>query len=133
MLFQIDSASRSPIYRQLVGQIREAVARGRLAPEERLPSVRDLSRQLVINPNTVARVYTELEREGVLNTRPGLGVFVAQPRNDLTKKARKDRLTALADQLLTEAVHLGFSAEESLALLSERMAKFQFPQPVGSE
>jgi len=133
MLFQIDSASRSPIYRQLVGQIREAVARGRLAPEERLPSVRDLSRQLVINPNTVARVYTELEREGVLNTRPGLGVFVAQPRNDLTKRARKDRLTVLVDQLLTEAVHLGFSAEEALALVSERLAKFQFPQPVGSE
>jgi GntR family transcriptional regulator len=133
MLFQIDSASRAPIYRQLAQQIREAVARGRLAPESRLPSVRDLSRQLVINPNTVARVYTELERDGVLNTRPGLGVFVAQPRNDLTKKARKDRLTALADQLLTEAVHLGFSADESLALVSERMEKFQFPQPVGSQ
>jgi GntR family transcriptional regulator len=133
MLFQIDAASRSPIYRQLAQQIREAVARGRLAAEARLPSVRDLSRQLVINPNTVARVYTELEREGVLNTRPGLGVFVAQPRNDLTKKARKDRLATLADQFLTEAVHLGFSAEESLALVSERMEKFQFPQPVGSE
>lgn len=133
MLFQIDAASRSPIYRQLAQQIREAVARGHLAPESRLPSVRDLSRQLVINPNTVARVYTELERDGVLNTRPGLGVFVAQPRNDLTKKARKDRLTALADQLLTEAVHLGFSADESLALVAERMEKFQFPQPVGSE
>ena len=133
MLFQIDAASRSPIYRQLAQQIREAVARGRLAAESRLPSVRDLSRQLVINPNTVARVYTELEREGVLNTRPGLGVFVAQPRNDLTKKARKDRLATLADQFLTEAVHLGFSAEESLALVSERMEKFQFPQPIGSE
>ena len=100
MLLQIDSASRVPIYRQLGQQIREAVARGRLATDQRLPSVRDLSRQLVINPNTVARVYTELERDGVLNTRPGLGVFVAQPRNDLTRRARKDRLTALADQLL---------------------------------
>jgi GntR family transcriptional regulator len=133
MLFQIDSASRSPIYRQLAQQIREAVARGRLAPEERLPSVRDLSRTLVINPNTVARVYTELERDGILNTRPGLGVFVAQPRNDLTKKARKDRLTALVDPLLTEAVHLGFSADEVQSLVSERMAKFQFPQPALSE
>src|SRR6186713_410149 len=100
MLFQIDAASRSPIYRQLAQQIREAIARGRMKPEERLPSVRDLSRQLVINPNTVARVYTELEREGILNTRPGLGVFVAQPKNDLTKRARKDRLTTLIDGLL---------------------------------
>jgi GntR family transcriptional regulator len=133
MMFQVDSASRTPIYRQLAQQIREAVARGRLAADERLPSVRELSRTLVINPNTVARVYTELERDGILNTRPGLGVFVAQPRSDLTRKARKDRVTTLLDQLLTEAVHLGFSAEEVLALLSERMAKFQFPQPVGSE
>jgi GntR family transcriptional regulator len=133
MQLQIDSASRTPIYRQLVGQIREAVARGRLAPESRLPSVRDLSRQLVINPNTVARVYTELEREGVLNTRPGLGVFIAQPRNDLTKRARRDRVTSLVDELLTEAVHLGFSGEEVQALVCERMSRFQWPQPVGGE
>jgi GntR family transcriptional regulator len=133
MEFQIDTASRTPIYRQLVAQIREAVARGRIVPEQRLPSVRDLSRQLVINPNTVARVYTELEREGVLNTRPGLGVFVAQPKTDLTKRVRKDRLTALIDGLLTEAVHLRFAADEVLALLSERITKFQFHEPVGSE
>jgi GntR family transcriptional regulator len=133
MQFQIDSASRTPIYRQLVGQIREAVARGRLSPESRLPSVRDLSRQLVINPNTVARVYTELEREGVLNTRPGLGVFVAQPRSDLTKRARRERLTTSVDELLTEAVHLGFGGDEVQALVGERMSRFQWPQPVGGQ
>jgi GntR family transcriptional regulator len=133
MELQIDSASRVPIYRQLVAQIREAIARGRLLPDMRLPSVRDLSRQLVINPNTVARVYTELERDGMLNTRPGLGVFVAQHKTDLTKRVRKERLTALVDSLLTEAVHLGFAADEVMALLSERMTKFQFPEAVGSE
>ena len=126
MEFLIESASRVPIYRQLVDQIREAIARGRLKPDERLPSVRELSRQLVINPNTVARVYTELEREGILNTRPGLGVFVAQPRNELTKRARKDRLTCLVDGLLTEAVHLGFSGAELMAVMTERMEKFAF-------
>ena len=132
MEFRIESSSRVPIYRQLVGQIREAVARGRLKEDERLPSVRDLSRQLVINPNTVARVYTELEREGILNTRPGLGVFVAQPKTDLTKRARKDRLICLVDGLLTEAVHLGFPAEELMAVISERLVRFQFPQAVES-
>jgi GntR family transcriptional regulator len=80
MQFQIDTTNRTPIYRQLMAQIRAAVARGQVTPDERLPSVRDLSRQLVINPNTVARVYTELEREGVLNTRQGLGVFVGRRR-----------------------------------------------------
>jgi GntR family transcriptional regulator len=133
MIFQIDVASRVPIYRQLAQQIREGVARGKLAPDERLPSVRELSRSLVVNPNTVARVYTELERDGILNTRPGLGVFVAQPRNDLTRRARKERVASLADQFLTEAVHLGFTAQEVLTLVSERISKFQFPESVASE
>ena len=74
-----------------------------------------------------------LEREGVLNTRPGLGVFVAQPGSDLTRRARKERLTALADELFTEAVHLGFSADEVQSLLGERMARFAWPQPVGGD
>jgi GntR family transcriptional regulator len=130
MEFQIDTASRTPIYRQLIAQIREGVARGRLSPDQRLPSVRELSRQLVVNPNTIARVYTELEREGVLNTRPGLGVFVAQPRHELTKRVRKDRLLGLVDGLLTESVHLGFTAEEVLALVTERITRFQWPQTV---
>jgi GntR family transcriptional regulator len=133
MQFHIESASRVPIYRQLVAQIREAVARGKVKPDERLPSVRELSRELVVNPNTVARVYTELEREGVLNTRPGLGVFVAQPKMELTKKVRRERLMALVDSLLTEAVHLGFAAEDVQGLVCERIAKFQFPAVVGSE
>lgn len=132
MEFLIESASRVPIYRQLVGQIREAIARGRMKPDERLPSVRELSRQLVINPNTVARVYTELEREGILNTRPGLGVFVAQPRNDLTKRARRERLTTLVDGMLTEAVHLGFTGEEVRLVVGERMEKFAFAEGVGA-
>lgn len=130
MQFQIDSASRLPIYRQLSQQIREAIARGKLRAEQRLPSVRELSRSLVVNPNTVARVYTELEREGVLNTRPGLGVYVARPKADLTKRARRERLTELVDGLLTEAVHLGFSADEVIDFLNERIKQFQWqPNP----
>jgi len=133
MEFQIDPASRLPIYRQLTRQLREAVARGRLRPEDRLPSVRDLSRTLVINPNTVARVYTELEREGVINTRPGLGVFVARPKAELTRKARKERLDELLDHFLTEAVHLGFSAEEVNGLVTERVKQFQWQNANRSE
>jgi GntR family transcriptional regulator len=130
MQFQIDAASRLPIYRQLSQQIREAIARGKLRAEQRLPSVRELSRALVVNPNTVARVYTELEREGVLNTRPGLGVYVARPKADLTKRARRERLTELVDGLLTEAVHLGFSADEVVDFLNERIKQFQWqPNP----
>ena len=126
MEFRIDPSSRLPIYRQLGNQIREAVARGRLRASEQLPSVRDLSRTLVVNPNTVARVYTELEREGVLHTRQGLGVFIAEPKPELTKRARKEKLQELLDRLLTEAVYLGFSAEEVVAAVEERAGQFQW-------
>ena len=126
MDFSVDAASRTPIYRQLAEQIRTAIARGRLLANARLPSVRDLSRRLVINPNTVARVYTELERDGVLVTRHGLGVFVAQPGSDLTKKSRRDRLTGLLDGFFTEAVLLGFSADEVRDLVTDRIAQFQW-------
>ena len=126
MEFRIDPTNRLPIYRQLGNQIREGVARGRLRPGEQLPSVRDLSRTLVVNPNTVARVYTELEREGVLHTRQGLGVFVAEPKAELTKRVRKQRLDELLDRFLTEAVYLGFTAEEVVAAVAERAGQFQW-------
>jgi GntR family transcriptional regulator len=125
--FFIDPSSRTPICRQLNRQIREAVARGKLRPEERLPSVRELSRTLVVNPNTIARVYTDLEREGIVNTRPGLGVFVAKPGSDLSKKVRSQRLQEAVDRLLTEAIHLDFSAEDVWAAVSSQIKKFQWP------
>lgn len=126
MEFRIDTSSRVPIYRQLRDQFRQAVARGQLQANTRLPSVRELSRSLVVNPNTIARVYTELEREGLLNTRPGLGVFVAEPKVELTEEVRKERLVDLIDHFLTEAFHLGFSAEEVTSLAIERAADFSW-------
>lgn len=128
MDLHIETSGREPIYRQLVRQIREAIATGSVAGEEKLPSVRELSRELVVNPNTVARVYTELEREGLVCTRPGLGVFVARPRQELTKKARRERLTLSLDRLLTEAVHLGFAAGEVEELVRERLGRFQWEE-----
>jgi GntR family transcriptional regulator len=122
----INTSSRTPICRQLSDQIREAVARGKLRPDERLPSVRELSRSLVVNPNTVARVYSDLEREGVLTTRPGLGVFVAKPGSDLSLKVRRERLREAASRFLTEAVHLGFSADDVRKLLGECEKQFQW-------
>src|SRR5580692_6350902 len=126
MALHVNTASRLPIYQQLVQQIREAIARGEMLPEDGLPSVRQLSRDLVVNPNTVSRAYTELEREGLLVSRPGRGIFVAQPRNDLTKSARDRRLTEQLDLWLTEAVHLGFSAQQVLQLVSARVREFQW-------
>ncbi len=126
MGLHISTASRAPIYQQLAQQIREAIARGELQPEAALPSVRQLSRELVVNPNTVARAYTELERQGLLVSRPGRGVYVAQPRNDLTRVARDRRLTEQLDRWLTEAVHLGYSADEVLRLVTKRVREFRW-------
>jgi GntR family transcriptional regulator len=126
MGLRISTASRVPIYQQLAQQIREAIARGELQPEAALPSVRQLSRELVVNPNTVARAYTELEREGLLVSRPGRGVYVAQPRNDLTRAARDRRLTEQLDRWLTEAVNLGYSADEVLRLVAKRVRDFHW-------
>ena len=126
MAFHVNTASRLPIYQQLAHQIREAIARGELQPDAGLPSVRQLSRELVVNPNTVARAYTELEREGLLVSRPGRGLYVAQPRNDLTRAARDRRLDEQLDRWLTEAVHLGYSADEVLALVAGRVHQFHW-------
>ncbi|MBV8782284.1 MAG: GntR family transcriptional regulator, partial [Phycisphaerae bacterium] len=121
-MFAIDVDSDLPIYAQISEGIVLAIARGELKPGAALPSVRQLSRELVVNPNTVARAYTELEREGLVVSQPGRGIFVAPPRNDLSQTARNRRLTELLDRWLTEAVHLGFSADEVLALAAQRAA-----------
>src|SRR5580704_10257525 len=126
MDLRIETSGREPIYRQLMRQIREGIAVGTLAAEEKLPSVRELSRELVVNPNTIAKVYTELEREGLVCTRPGLGVFVARPRQELTKKARRDRLVLSLDRFLTEAVHLGCARTEVETLVHDRLDRFQW-------
>src|SRR5260370_6279429 len=126
MQLHVNTSSRLPIYQQLAQQIREAIARGELEPEAALPSVRQLSRDLLVNPNTVARAYTELEREGLLVSRPGRGIYVAKPRTDLTRAARDRRLTEQLDRWLTGAVHLGYSADEVLGLVTRRVCQFRW-------
>jgi GntR family transcriptional regulator len=126
MEFRLEASARLPIYRQIVQQVREGVARGHLKFGEQLPSVRELSRILVVNPNTIARAYMELEREGILNNQPGRGVFVAEPRAQLAKDVRRRKLIELIDKFLTEAVHLGFSEADVVRLLSARSEQFQW-------
>ena len=77
MLFRPNPASGVPIYLQLVGQVKHAVETGALRPGDQLPGIRRLSEELVINPNTVAKAYRELEHEGVIELRQGAGAFVA--------------------------------------------------------
>jgi GntR family transcriptional regulator len=130
--FAVAVASGVPIYQQISEQICAGIARGRLIADERLPSVRELSQSLVVNPNTVARAYTELERDGTLYTRPGTGVFVSPMRALASKAERGRRIEKLVDMVLINAVRLGCTFAEVIELLEERSGGFQW-QDVSAE
>src|SRR6478672_5915264 len=103
----ITTGSTVPIYRQIVDQICRAIATGQLLAGEQLPSVRALAEQLVINPNTVARTYADLIREGVLEAQKGRGVFVARRRTVYTKTERLRRLDPSLEAFVNEGLYLG--------------------------
>ena len=123
-MFSIDADDPTPLYAQLERAIRVAIATGRLKAGERLPTVRQLAVDLRVNANTVAKVYSELERAGVLGSRRGVGTFVrpptAPPRSPTPSAYR--RLDALADAFLIEAAALGFTADDAVRRLRERGA-----------
>jgi GntR family transcriptional regulator len=109
-----------PVYVQIVNQVKYLVAAGRLAAGDELPSVRALAEQLVINPNTVARAYLELERAGLIVKKHGSGTYVSEAGSPLARKERMKILTQRADALLAEARHLDVELTEIIALLKER-------------
>ena len=119
MIDRIDPKSALPIYRQITDGIRRSVAAGILAPGEKLPSVRDLASRLLVNPNTVAKVYRDLERDGLLDTRRGDGTYVSANAATISESERR-RL--LSDQLHTVARDVrafGLSKEAALDLFRD--------------
>jgi len=125
MWFHIVPGSGKPIYRQIMDQVKQAVAGGTLAAGDQLPSIRELALQLAINPNTVARAYDELERQAVLETQQGRGTFVAgRPRPEPLAERRR-RLATLVRRLLVEAHHLNLDAGEVSAVFHEVVKKWQ--------
>lgn len=123
MWFHIDPSSGAPIYRQIVDQVRQAVAGGTLSPGDRLPPVRDLAVELAINPNTVARAYQDLEREGVIETSRGRGTFVSAGALKVADEERMERLAPVLDRLIAEAYLLGIPEDELTRLLHERLGE----------
>ena len=112
MWFHIDPSSGTPIYRQVADQVRQAVAGGTLRPGDRLPSVRELAVELAINPNTIAKAYQELERDGVIETPRGRGSFIADRDQGLPAEARREKLRPAVERLVVEAYHLGVRDED---------------------
>ncbi|MFY9607448.1 MAG: GntR family transcriptional regulator [Blastocatellia bacterium] len=122
--FSLDSAHPTPLYHQLDRAIRFAIATGRLGVGDQLPTVRQLAVDLRINANTVAKVYAELERGGILETRRGVGTFVRARHFEAARDEDREReLRELEDHFLARAGHLGFSANHVAEHLKNRLKK----------
>jgi GntR family transcriptional regulator len=120
LTISIQTSSSVPIYRQIVEQVCAAVLAGRLREDEPLPSVRALAEQLLVNPNTVSRAWGELVREGVLESRPGRGMFVSHRRQIYSGPERARRMEQAVTSLVSEAFVLGFTPDEILEQVALR-------------
>lgn len=129
MQIRVIPGSNAAIYRQIADQIRRAVVSGQLAVGDPLPSVRQLAKELVVNPNTVAKAYAELVRDGVLETQAGRGAYVAKRRDVFTKTERLRRLDEALDSVISEALTLGFDRQETLERLRLKLDQLDASKP----
>jgi GntR family transcriptional regulator len=114
-----------PIYLQIANQVKYQVASGRLAPGDEIPPIRVLAHQLLVNPNTIARAYLELEREGVVHKRHGSGTYISDAASPLARKERLKIISERIDALLVEARQLEIEPPELLRLIQERSQSIQ--------
>jgi GntR family transcriptional regulator len=123
-MFEVDSSSPNPIYAQLDRSIRAAIATGKLEPGAQLPTVRQLAVDLSVNANTVGRVYAQLERDGILETRRGVGTFVRESPSPQAALAHREReLRALIHRVVGDAALLGFTLPELISQLRNEEKK----------
>ena len=125
MQFRINFTSGKPVYLQLVDQVKTAAAAGAVQPGEPLPSIRPLAEDLRVNRNTIAKAYSELERQGVIETVAGKGCFVRAGSAPFRKDVRLKLLTAGIDEVVTQAHHLQVGRSEFLRLAEERFDRFE--------
>ncbi len=123
MHFRIVAGSGVPIYRQIADQIARGVVNGKLEIGQPVPSVRQLARDLVINPNTVAKAYADLVDAGILETQAGRGFYVAKRRQVYTKAERMRRLDEVIEALINLSVSLDVSPEETMERAQELFAR----------
>lgn len=113
------------MYQQIMDQIREAIARGQIKIGDKLPAVRKLASELIVNPNTVARAYSLLEQAGVVVTKKGSGTFVNDPKLKHRDAADMSLLAERMDTIIARAMTLGLSPDDISSLFSERMKQFK--------
>ena len=117
---QLDVKSGVPFYRQVIDQVRSAMATGLLEPGDRLPTVRQLAVDLSVNPNTVSRAYTELELTGLVETHMGSGTFVGQKKVERDDVERRRILDQICQEFLSRASSHGFGLDDILENLEQR-------------
>ena len=117
MDFLIDLKSGIPIYRQIIEQIKFAIAGGSLEAGQQLPTVRQLAVDLAINPNTVVRAYRELEIEGLLHTLQGTGTFISEKKPDIDRIEKQRMLDQIITEMLARVSSYGFSLKELVEAL----------------
>ena len=125
MWIQLSFKAGKPPYLQIVEQVKYQAASGALRPGETLPSIRSLAETLNVNRNTVAKAYSELEHEGVIETHPGRGAFVSGRPSPLRRKARNGILTGAVDAAIVQAHHFQIPREDFEALVQERLDAFE--------
>jgi len=123
--FRIDTRSSVPIYQQIKEQVKRGIDGGLLEPGARLPSVRELASRLLVNPNTVAKAYQELEWEGVIATSRGRGTYVSASARMASREERMEMLKQMMEKLLEESHHLQLGREEMEACFHEVLEKWE--------
>ena len=120
MKFSIDPSSGVPFYRQIIDQIKYAIASGGLKPGDQLPTVRQLAVDLAINPNTVSKAYSQLEILGILDTQQGSGTFISKQEVKVSELERQEKLDTLCREFISSAASYGFTLEELIEALRDR-------------
>jgi GntR family transcriptional regulator len=125
MIFQIDFHAGKPVYLQLADQIRYAAASGRLQPGDPLPALRPFAEELRINRNTIARAYSELETQGIIETIHGKGFFLKKNKSPFNEQVRQRLLVAEIDEAVVMSHHLQVDRDKFLNLVKDRLDYFE--------
>ncbi|TRW28663.1 GntR family transcriptional regulator [Criibacterium bergeronii] len=124
-MIEIDVRSRVPIYEQIINSVKHLSLNGVLGADEKLPSVRELSQQMTINPNTVQKAYQELERQGIIYVKRGQGSFVNPTIKAINKEVSMEKIREMLKQVVLECMYLDIDKDELVKIVSETYDKGQ--------
>ncbi|MHC4535569.1 MAG: GntR family transcriptional regulator [Planctomycetota bacterium] len=128
MQIRIDNASDRPVYQQIIDHVKRDIALGRIIKNEKLPTVRQLAGQIAINPNTIAKAYRQLERQGIIVTKAGAGAFVANLDSNLSRSVRKKIISEELERIAVDAFHMQIESQTLLEWFQSAVVKFNLPR-----